>query len=359
MKTMKLITMLFLSILFIGCNNDDCETPSDKTKSVVIKVITEPSTKSEGSSAIGGVPELYDLTLYFHNGSKILAIKKGTLGQIDGQSGEEFKIPEFVTSVFIGANKNRLGTPNIAISEGDFLSKLNKILVNITGQIDPQSGVNLKGQATLANGVTTVGLKPAVARIEIKQIEGIGFQKFKVTGIYINNTYTQFGIDEKSAPSNPSYLINYGKYAPEWTNGNYNIYFKEESSFGLGAGSETDAIKKLNSDNIWGFFVAGTDEFAGTIIDGNPQGAVPHIIIKVEGAVDSDGTALDSPMYITLTEFVGPNNIDLTHLEAGKIYFIPSIKIAGNDLHSLPETESTATIQANVLAWIGVMVNPK
>ncbi|GAB6124286.1 hypothetical protein [Dysgonomonas termitidis] len=370
-----IIAATALLLGFSSCSNDDANAPQadDLPKKNVTVSIAVPSTYADEASAVGVVPDIKEAKVFFVGGGVIAQV--GTLTTLEVASGKTFNnVPGSVTDVIIVANSETETTsPTLAsgsiseIVDYDPLSKLNETLFQQASQTDPQTNVNVFGQAAITGSagsyVANVMLVPAISRIELLKVEAdplaqIPLTSFKLTGIYINNTYTQLGTDYTTKPISAASILNYGKSDAIWTNGSYPARFKDEFTGVTGTTSFTPA-------NRWAYYVLPVKvSVAGTTIDGVDQSAVPHIVLKIEDAF-AVGHSLASPAYITIKDLkVG--GTPLTQLAAGKVYTLgvtgtgEGIKIGGENLSPYPETNATESITVNctVSPWSNQDVVP-
>ncbi|GAB6123782.1 hypothetical protein [Dysgonomonas termitidis] len=364
-----IIAATALLLGFSSCSNDDANAPADDLpkKSVTVSIAV-PSTYADEATAVGVTPDIAEATVFFVGGGVIAEV--GTLTTAEVTSGKTFPdVPGSVTEVVIVANTATIATsPAITtIAANDPLSELNELLFQQASQTHPKTGVNVFGRATITGGAgaytANVMLVPAISRYEIKEIladplAAIPLTSFKLTGIYINNTYTQIGTDYVTKPTSTANILSYGKSDAIWTNGSYPARFKDEFTGVTGATSFTPA-------NRWSYYVMPVKSLVvGTTIDGVAQSVIPHIILKIEDATAA-GYSFPSPAYITIKDLkVG--GAPLTQLEPGKVYSIggsatgDGIKIGGGNLAPDPETNATENIQvtATVTPWTNVDVDP-
>lgn len=373
-KNFKFLMIIVILITgFISCNNDNETSPNESInpKSVTVKVkIGETTTYSEGATAVGVTPDLTDLKLFFTDGTNILATRTATVGSITTISGETFtNVPGAATKIIVVGNATVLTSPILPTTGTE--AALKAAMIEISKQTHPKTAVNLQGEGLISvtAGVYTAALDiyPAVSHIEIAQViaktSGNGAQypltAFKLTAIYINNTYTKLGMDRSTLPTGVD-ILNYGQNATQWT-ASYPARFCDlpvGPATELGGTTTTKA--PTTAGQKWGYFVVSPLINKGTTIDAAVQSSVPHIILKIENAVTSvSGVVLPSPAYITVRSL--KNGVTaLTALDPGKVYSIASIDIAGENLSAKPETAAKADINVTVTVhpWTDVTVTP-
>lgn len=367
----KCMYMFFIATVIIfgfnRCSSDDkTEEVDDAVKSVTIS-ISAPSTYSEEPTAVGQMPLLRNLHVFFTDGVTIRVTGAFLPGDIVSGFKTFSNVPGSASNVIIIGNAFTHTTdPMITnIQVGDPLSKLNAVMFQQVMQTDPHNGVNLHGSALVASGRAAVTLSPAISRIEIGRVNAnpnalIPLETFELAGIYINNTYTRCGTDYLTLPTEETNILNYGARANVWTDGSYPGRFKDEWSTSTAGTSFTPS-----GTNKWAYFVmpiaAGTGLGGignGTTIDGKAHTSVPHIVVKVKNA-KAEGYQFPTTSYATVSE-IHLGGVPLTELTKGKVYSIDSLAIGGEHLTETPETEveQQVVVEATVTQWIDEPVTP-
>lgn len=389
------LMLVIVTILIVGtsCSNDDRDiTTSSETKDVTVAVnMAKITSKAAGESAREITPEVKDLTLYFADASDIIVsthefpIGLTSNGEIKDNDKKTFIVPSAAVKIYAIGNtatiSGSIALPTVTIGVTP-LSTVQASLLNIAKQTNPKTAINVKSDIATLNPPTsgninysaTLTIKPATARIEIQEIKSdrnvsIPLTSFKLTGIYVNNTYTHFGLDESTKGSE----VKYGKDAsdaPAWVyGGTFPAIFKDEpskSGESLGVGNGTSYTPSSNAGDVWGYFLPATitndippaSSKPGTIIDGIQYDAVPHIILKIENAT-SDDITYPSLQYVTIRGFKTISGTSVTRLEAGNYYLIKSINIGGEHLSSDPEdTNVKADVTVTILKWNEVEIIP-
>lgn len=395
-KGLNYLMLAIIAVLIVGtgCSNDNDDTSaSNGTKDVTISVnLGKMSSKSIGGSAREIIPEVKDLTLYFADESDIIVstqefpVGLTSGGEIKDNDKKTFVVPSAATKIYAIGNATAISEsvalPSVTIGITP-LSTVQASLLNIAKQTNPKTSVNVKSDVATLNPPTppgninysaTLSIKPATARIEIQEIKSdrsvsIPLTSFKLTGIYVNNTYTHFGLDEKTKGAE----VKYGKAAsdaPAWAYGGvFPAIFKDEPAKegeSLGVGNGASYTPSSNAGDVWGYFVPATiandkppvPSKPGTIIDGIQYDAVPHIVLKIENAT-SDDITYPLLQYVTIRSFKTTSGDSVTKLEAGNYYLIKSINIGGEHLSSDPEdTNVKADVTVTILKWNEVEIIP-
>lgn len=368
-----LMIIAILLIGFISCNNDNEASPNESInpKSVTVKVkIGETATYSEGATAVGVTPDVNDLKLFFTDGTNILDVKTATVGSITSVAGETFtNVPGAATKIIIVGNATALTSPTLPTTGTE--AALKTAMVEIAKQTHPKTAVNVQGEGAIsvAAGVYSAALHiyPAVSYMEITQVTAKSsangaqypLSAFKLTGIYINNTYTKLGMDKSTLPTGAD-ILNYGQNATQWSTAYPARFCDLPVNPATELGGITTTKAPTTAGQKWGYFVVSPLANKGTTIDGSLQTSVPHIVLKIENATTSvSGVVLPSPAYITVRSLKNGATA-LTALDAGKVYSIASIDIAGENLAAKPETPAKTDINVTVTvhAWTSVAVTP-
>lgn len=389
--------MIAIAIALMGgtsCSSDDNPSTSEGTKDVTVTIgLGKMGSKAMGESAKDVIPDVKDLTLYFTDGAETVVSTQNfpvgltNSGEIVNSDKKTFSVPSSAIAVYAVGNTSAIAgsinLPNVVIGSTT-RTEVESSLINISKQTDPETAINVRSEisvlsppvgGTEGNYTATIALKPAVARIEIQEVKSdatvnIPLSSFKLTGIYINNTYTHFGLDQKTKGTE----VKYGKTiqdASAWAyGGSFPAFLKDEpsrvgESLGI-AGNGVSYIPSANQGDVWGYFVASTIENTfpydpskpGTIIDGNQYDAVPHIILKIEDAT-ANNTTIPSTQYVTIRSFKTTGGSPVTKLEAGNYYLIKSINIGGEHLASNPEdTNIKIDVTVTVLKWNEIEIEP-
>ncbi|MDU1891386.1 MAG: hypothetical protein E6767_11925 [Dysgonomonas sp.] len=367
-----LIAAATLMMGFASCGSDNEVGGEDVggTKDVTIRV-TKPSTYAEEATADGVTPDVNDATLFFINSAGIV-MEQGTMNAAeiaDKVNGKTFlNIPADVNKVVLVGNSTALTSPTFGTINNE--TQFNAVMLEQSAQTHAKTAVNVQGTAAIAAGTgnitVTVQVRPAISRIEIGEVKvktgvgvGIELASFKLTGIYINNTYTKLGLDYSTLPTLATEILNYGLSAPEFTNTSYPARYKDEWAE-AGVTNAASFTPTVVTDK-WSYFVMPPVAGKGTTINGEQKTSVPHILIKVENAIKaSDNSQLyATPKFLTIRKLIDNSTLnELTHLLPGRVYKITAIEVDGKDLGE-PEGENRdITVLVDVLAWEGVDVTP-
>ncbi|MBF0647873.1 hypothetical protein IR083_03450 [Dysgonomonas sp. GY75] len=350
---------------FSSCSSDDESGPKvdNSPKNVTIS-ISAPSTYADEASAVGVMPDVTDVTVFFVGAGIIQEV--GTMTTAEVGSAKTFtNVPGATTDVIIVANAATVATDDAinTISQYNPLSKLNELMFVQANQTDPDTAVNLFGSAAITgtSGAYTANviLTPAISRYEIAQVSAnpaanIVLDSFDLTGIYINNTYTKLGTDYVTTPAPFGDILNYDATNAIWTNNSYPARFSDEFTTFSGATSYAPT-------DLWSYYLMPVKASAGegTTIGGVPQSVIPHIVLKIENAT-AIGHIIPSLAYVTIKDLkVGATS--LTELAPGKVYSIANIAIGGENLSAKPETNASEEISvtATVTVWTEETVTPE
>ncbi|MDR1345018.1 MAG: hypothetical protein LBJ39_06665 [Tannerellaceae bacterium] len=353
-------------VLLLGlgsCSNDDGNengSESDGTlKTVKVRISRLPSTYSEGTgTAVGVTPKTNGIgaTLFFIGNGVVKAIETipATPGNDIASFSDDYEIPGTVDKLVIIANSSLATDPALStIAVNDSETELNQLKFQQSNQTDPLTGVNLYGTGSLSSGAFNVTVAPIAARIEIGKVEAktgaaISLTSFKLTGIYINNTYTKLGVDRTTKPTLPAEILNYGTVSTSWTDNSYPVNFKNEYSSVVNGTSFTPS----GLNNLWYYFVIPAKANHGTIIDGKQQTSVPHIVLKIEDATAS-GYTFAAVSYVTIKQWKTAGDVLLTEFDPGKVYSIASIAIGGENLSDKPEDGDKITVDVVISSGSG------
>lgn len=394
MKTMKKFSYLFTVALatvigFASCSSDDDNgtdpAPTGGTKSIdlSIKIGDNTQLRSDAGteSANGLTPDVKDLTLYFHDGTTILNVQSFpiTLSLPSTATTETFTVPQAVTGIYaIGNTTTIANSIAISVTPGTTtLAQLKASLIDMAKQSHPKTAVNVKGETssiTAGGGVggndkANIDLSAAVSRIEVAKVESTGgagstvttpLTKFDLTAIYINNTYTQFGLNETTTGGT---TLNFDKTTWAANEATYPAIYKNTLTAMTGGASYTPSTTSF----VWGFFVPANANTKGTTFP-NPSGAgtatpvdqtaVPHIILKIENAT-APGMTIPAVQYVTVKGLKNAGVL-LDNLKAGTFYLVTSINIGAEHLSNLPEDPTIKLdVEVKVLPWSKVDVTPE
>ena len=373
-----LLSALLLTGTFFSCSNHDDvfseQEIAQTTKEIELNVKTGPvvAARSYMASAVGQTPDVKDLKLYFYNSTdnKIWSVQDFPSASLAGDEKKaNFKVPSEVDAIYAIGNTGTIAesitlptvTPGTTL-----LTELKKTQIDITKQTHPKTAVNVIGGTTIiAANKATLQLVAAPARIEIANVKSeesegsnihAAVEKFKLTGIFINNTYQSFGLDASEMPAvDLNKAIAYNKDAAVWDDlTNYPSTFCDYKAEGLAALSNTASP----TNKVWGYFVPAINSGKGTAV-AIEKSSVPHIILKLED-IKASGFTFDKPQYITIRTLKTTDGNKLTKLESGKYYLIKSINFGIEHLSAKPEDPSVdLEVTVEVKAWEEVEVEPE
>lgn len=361
-----MITAATLLFGFASCGSEETvPVGTGEPKNVTVKIV-KPTTYAEEETAIDVAPDIYDAEVFFIGSGNIL--KRGSMD--DSEAGFPVKqftdVPAAATEIIIVGNSTTLTSPALPTTITT-KAQLEAVMFEHSVQTHAKTAVNLLGSGTITgtgDAAVNVPVRAAISRIEIGEIKAktagaeLPLVDFKLTGIYINNAYTKVSLNYADVPTLATDILQYGADAIEFTDGSYPVPFKDEWT---SASVTADAsFKPVNPLHKWAYFIMPPVAGNGTTIDTEVQTSVPHIVAKLEDVTTTSGNLGFSPAYLTITKLIDSNTtLELTHLEAGKVYKITSIDIDGKDLSPKPETGArNVTVTVQVQAWVGVEVEP-
>lgn len=364
-----MITAATLLFSFASCGSDET-VPEDtgEPKNVTVKIV-KPTTYAEEETAVGETPVIYDAEVFFIGGGNIL--KRGSMS--DSEAGFPVKqfqdVPAAADEIIIVGNTGALGSPLLPAASITTKAELEAVMFEHSAQTHAETAVNLLGSGTITgtgDASVNVPVRAAVSRIEISEIKAkttgavLPLVDFKLTGIYINNTYTKVSLSYADIPTLATDILQYGANDIAFTDGSYPVRFKDEWT--NASVTADDSFKPANALAKWAYFIMPPVAGKGTTIDSEVHTSVPHIIVKLEDVTTGSGSGNlgFSPAYLTITKLIDSStSSELTHLEAGKVYKITSLDIDGKDLNPKPETGArNVEVTVQVQAWEGVDVDP-
>ena len=253
------------------------------------------------------------------------------------------------------------------------ISDIEEVIVDVLNQ-GSVGNVHLFGRAPLTNPTNAVldgnrlyaslvTMNPAVARLEITNIVGMGsIDSFYVEGVFIDNFYRLAQVDGTipatipvsvpGAVAGTPNLINNAQLGRsfDWNSSGYPSAF-DEILFDWHGDSplpSSNPVITINGNplgefpmvspgagNVWSYQL-----FARTTYT-----TPPNIVFRLRDVVVA-GTTLPNPQFVTISGFVGyDNNMALNGFRAGNIYHIPENMLVfyEGDLSSTPVVPSGAS----------------
>lgn len=393
-KSLLIAAMAVMTLASCSKNgNEDGPSVPEGDKNVVVKMNFEPGkTKAaDDQTAVGESPNFTRLALIFTNATDVLKVSEVDLtgtdkDKLESANGMEFTVPTAVTKLYAIGNYGAspgLGSPTLPVA-GSSVADLQALAMDLSAQtsfqaVNLSAGQGASGAKFEGVGFTTVGttdtytldIVPAFARYEIKKVSinpnaDQKLESFKLTGIFITNTYKNIGLDYST-------VTNAIKYGPGTSgfDGQVPSYLKDiltPSAVGTSFSPNTFDNSIDATDGFWPYMVASPIAGKGTTLDGNTAAelSVPVIVLKIEGAVGAAGNDLnyDPVSYVSVRKLIpttGANTTDpLEYLRPGFVYTIDDIAFGGEHLSSTPGDNTTESVAVKVTfkEWQGQPVRP-
>lgn len=385
------IAALGLALGFSSCakeGNGETNLPEGQKKVNIRMNFANSKTRAEGNvTADNTTPNFTDLTLIFVGNSVVQKVAPlAASDKADLTTGKSFTVPNAVTKVYAIGNYGASG-----VSEGDTEASVKALAMQVDLQTDYME-VNLSGgmggddkdEAFTGAGFTkvdgtetaTLGLYPAFARYEIKKVSAAPssvveqpLKSFKLTGIYITNTYRTIGLDYSSVATAAEDVFNFG---PGTSNFDTSVptYHKDTwTNASRTAAAEFVPEITAGEDGLkfWHYMVAPPIAGKGTSLAGNTatESSVPIIVLKIEDALadgdEGNSAEYEKVNYISVRKLIDSNNNALTFLRPGYVYKIANIAFGGEHLTVKPgdNTERSVAVQVTFHKWIGEDVTPE
>lgn len=398
------LAALALTVGLTSCSkkNDPIPAPGGD-KDIVVKMNFSggKSKAASDETAVGQAPTLTRLALIFTDATNVLKVEEVDLtgadkAALESAGGKPFTVPNAVTRLYAVGNYGAgpgLGSPTIP-SVGNTVASVEALALELDKQDNGYKTVNLSaGQADLTTddggkiftggGSSVVGttetyslnIVPAFARYEIKKVslDNTADQKlksFKLTGIFISNTYRTIGLDYATVATAPADIFNFGPNTTD-LDGDVPSYLQDALTPAAAGTSFTPntfdgGISATNG--FWHYMVASPIAGKGTTLDGGStqESSVPVIILRITDVEAVDGSNITYPgtHYVTVRKLIPTTGADqinpLTYLRPGFVYTIDDIAIGGEHLTGQPGDNSSDDIAVKVTfkPWQGQPVKP-
>jgi hypothetical protein len=375
-----------------GCEVDQGNNVGKNKVPVVLNITMSTDRTPQSRAIVAGASDAPSVdhiqAFFFSDGMLSLRGEKKLV-----QNGATFEgVPTSVDKIYVIGYPTETFTspvvPEGIVRESDLL----KVMVDITAQTTTDTklvnsfGVETVNLSGITEGTTwkkKIEVKPAISRIEIEKIDPTvttssltirnKIKKFNLDYIYINNTYTQLGLNNTTVPTAGGSVLNYGGYSIDSSTawGNPATFFGsnyyDEITGTKGQTSYSPGISKY-----WGYYVASLSAAAGkgTTINEVQQTVLPHIVLKMSNLVLDDGDDDDTndvtvpgPMFLTIMRYnvKATSEVaahELTQMEPGCVYVINNIAFGLEHLSILPEQPaSDFYVNLTVVDWVNVLVN--
>ncbi|GAE24079.1 hypothetical protein JCM10003_3961 [Bacteroides pyogenes JCM 10003] len=379
----SLLTICALGAIFAACSNEGNEVPDVKKgeKSVFMKLDFQSSggtRTTESAYNVTTAVNVQNFHVYFHDNANILKYVK-----IDGSTSITLQnlkdgtkiadVPATATHVTVYGN---IPTTTSVPTAGT-VANLKNVEINIISQSD-MTNILLSGQdkaltdytgptpptwaPAIQNGdkYAEVEIAPAVSRIEIEGLETTAtsaVQSFTLDGIYVNNFFEKFKLDDTSVGTQVQYGATPGNYAQGqglYTISNLGKLFDEPASASVG---NPAAVSPTGTpDPRWTYQVAPISNNT----DVNKQLQLVFKLSNLQAKPSSGITFAAGNQFITVRGFKD-NLGNIVKLEKGKIYTISKadFKFDESNLSTVPNTNAVGVwLKVTVKNWQVVAVKP-
>lgn len=381
-KYLAIAAVASVNLIFTGCSNNEGLVNEDnqQPKNLFLKIENGSSTRTVSDPQTVDPVEFNTGDLYFVAGNGDILqhyaltttatnIPAGEISLAAIKTGTTISnVPGYTKSVYILGN-----TPNAPTSGN--ISAVKALVVGVNSQKD-LSEVNLYGSGSVSDApkagspdvyTCTVEVKPTTARLEIpKLIAGGNITAYKVTGIFIDNYYSEVGA---GSDVDPAKLVGGSTARPTSTMitdfvGNAGAYpaaldglYDYETTSGAGIGVPVSKVTTpfaAPSTQVWGYNV-----LAGTGV--SELAKVPRIIIRLTGITGVNGVQSSETKFITVRGLMDRGNL-LNNIEAGKVYSIDGgITFDDTNLDVSPNLNInpiSVEVSVRLASWSIVSVTP-
>lgn len=394
MKFNKLFMLGLLGLTFAACSSDDndAQLPDKDSKVYVSLSIGTAKSRSLGESAVGKYNTIENLKIMFYDGSEQYvpyawddAARAKAIEDLKSNQKTTITlegVPASAQWIYIIANEkteNPIGTGTLSEARKTKIFLINQYNKNFTVFSNENSTLTgLKGfnGADLTKAIE-VELVPISARMEVQNFVakkapatylGNDIESFTVTGIYMNNFYTE-GELQGSEDLNRPRIDNAGdatkydasKYASITVGGKTFDYsfMCNEPSYDATNGNAVSAASTTEGE-IWKVSPKETSKWWGYSA---LQGVPPHMVIKL--SVKYVGIDGNKDRYLTVNSYkrkiaTPDGETKLNTIERGHAYQIENCTFDATNLTENPYEEAV-TIEAlvTVAQWTGVPIEPE
>lgn len=387
-KFFSLVACTFILGLFSCSNEESDNLAPEGEKKVTVKIdINGISTRAEGNTSANNVtPNFKDLRLFFTDDNFIQKVEDITSGLVnDAENSKTFTVPIATTKVYAIGNVGAISSPVSIPVAGSPVSTIQALMLEVDKQNADAKDVNLsQGQGSTGavfdtNNEASFSLYPAIARYEIKKVSSSDnssnkdveqpLSEFKLTGVFITNTYRTLGLDYSTLPTAKDDIINAGPGTSDvdFVGDSIPAYLKD---YPLNASNSVGlSFTPEGGGAFWQYFVMPPVTGKGTILSGNTkqETSVPMIILQISDAVTSvaNGPTYHNPSYVNVRKLVhngGINDgVEITSLKPGEVYIIDEILFGGEHLTQNPgeDHSKSVVVKVTVQNWVGVPVRPE
>jgi hypothetical protein len=347
------IAIVLSTTFFVSCSDSDPlqyvidRDVINQENKIILSIIASPATRGvDVATAIGVVPVLRDMTVYFLSDSSVVHFERVYAGEGGSVPREmTFSLPQLSDHVIVFGNQSSALGSDVVFAKGTRASDLMKFQLSLDKQynLSPdavfvygESSVTSASDSSLSADVVVL---PSLSRIEISSIGSLVGSKhpvssYTLSGIYIGNTYESLGVDQKTVSSGSFNIINYGRFSDVWSS-SYPVPFHDLITNVTRSGR---VVFPASPNLLWSYYVHPLKDNA-PIIDGNRQGLVPHIILRFSDVRLEGRTEVVKEAFLTITRFINVlTNEEILSFDRGKVYSISSISFSGEHLSFRPET---------------------
>ena len=288
------VAALALTVGFTSCSKSEGETLPEGQKKVTISIDfgTGSGRAADNQTANGQTPDLKDLKLFFVGNNVIQKVETVTTDISDMTTGKSFTVPNATTKVYAIGNTGSTGvnSPTAFPAAGASEDDVKSLMIDVTAQtsfkiFNLSSGQGAGGTAasgvSFVNDAATFDIMPAVARYEIKKVSAgttttevdQPLSGFKLTGIFITNTYNKLGLDYATLPSATADIIKVGPGSAS-----FETYIPARLQDVMApASNATSFIPTEGAGYFWHYFLAAPIAGKGTTLDG----VLPSIVVPL------------------------------------------------------------------------------
>lgn len=371
MKTAKMFLVALAALSMAACSNND-EIPgveNDGTKSVALRLDgLASSTRAVGDAQSAGKIALSNLTVYFTDGTNILAKKSLSTsnttewGELTTTGHVFHQLPSKVTQVQIVGNSasKTITETNVTALKGSVLKAAGEqTFTNVTlfGEDTSLTESAESDEHVDKIYTATVDLKPLVARFEIGNIActdlGTGpVKQFDLSVIGLMDFYS--GVTLTGTASGGYTLDNVLEPGSQATEGK--VIFGEADAE---AGWAWDKISgaTITTTTAWNPGESGDKKFVYQFIPNKlADGKMAQVKLVLDKVVWTDGTS--NPFNSVVTAKFQKDGHDLTAFEAGKIYKV-DYQFKGENVGPWnPDDVKCVQINVTVASWEVVALTP-
>lgn len=370
MKTTKMFLVALAALGMAACSNND-EIPgmnNDGTKSVAIRFEgLSASTKAVGDPKSAGEIALSNVTVYFTDGTNILAKKSLSTanttewGELTGAGHIFHQLPSAVSQIQIVGNSagKTITEGTVAALKGSVLKAAGEqTFTNVTLFGEDTTLEETEGDEHVDKVYTaTVDLKPLVARFEIGNIACTdmgtgpvsGFD-LKVIGLMDFNSAVKLDGTATGTEYTLANVLEPGSSAEDGK-----VIFGEANDEAGWAWDKIEGATNITDATPWN--PETNKKFVYQFIPNKlADGKMAQVKLVLDNVVWTDGT--NNPFNSVVTAKFQKDGQDLTAFEAGKIYTV-DYQFKGENVGPWnPDDVKCVQINVTVAEWVVVALTP-